>query len=328
MTQPISQISALPEEGFARAMHDVVLPGLAAMRQSGYFERRPGVRMHWEGYAPAQNTAGSVYISHGFTESAEKFRELAWYFLQMGLRVFMVDHHGHGFSHRDVPDMSLSHVDRFDDYVQDFAWFVREIAPGHGAQGPHFLYAHSMGGAIGALVLEDYPELFSKAVLNAPMIQVDPGKYPAFFARAISRANILLGRGKKRLFIHRAFDPDQPFERACSTSRARYDEYLERQRKTPQLQNSAATYRWTNESFRVTKTILEPRRCAAVQAKVLLLQAQVDGLVLPGAQGEFIARIPNGRLEVVRGAKHEAYRSEEAVLTPYLQNLARFYLGE
>ena len=38
-----------------------------------------------------------------------------------------------------------------------------------------FLFAHSMGGAIGADFLEEYPEYFNSAILSAPMFQVNTG---------------------------------------------------------------------------------------------------------------------------------------------------------
>ena len=49
---------------------------------------------------------------------------------------------------------------------------VRDIVRNENPGKKMVLYAHSMGGAIGALVLEQYPELFDCAVLTSPMLKM------------------------------------------------------------------------------------------------------------------------------------------------------------
>ena len=45
---------------------------------------------------------GVVVISHGFTEFARKYSEMAWYFLLSGYSVCILEHRGHGHSAHDV----------------------------------------------------------------------------------------------------------------------------------------------------------------------------------------------------------------------------------
>ncbi|MDD4796637.1 MAG: alpha/beta hydrolase [Eubacteriales bacterium] len=322
-TKSPDTIVCIPDDGYAAFMDETVQPALAAIVQSGFFERISGQPIYWEHY-PKENARGTVIICHGYAESAEKFREMAWYFWQAGLRVYAVDHRGHGQSYRYSDDYSLTHVERFDDYVDDLAAFATQVAQGE----PLLLYGHSMGGAIAARMLQEHPGVFRRAVLNAPMIQVNPGKYPALLGLLMADYKVWTGHGQEYLFLHGPFNPNARFEQACCTSRARYDYYLNRQIHTPHLQNSAATYRWTSESIRVTRALLNRKNCARVQVPVLLFQAEYDDLVLPKAQEAFLARIPNGRLVRVRGAKHEIYRSPEPILTPYVRQVLRFFLEE
>ena len=58
---------------------------------------------------------------------------------------------------------------------------------------------------------------------------------------------------------------------------------------------------------------------------MLLFQAGKDTLVTPGAQKEFIKRIPDGQLVVVPDIRHEIYRAPNSVLQPYLEMIFEFY---
>ncbi|MDD3242316.1 MAG: alpha/beta hydrolase [Eubacteriales bacterium] len=322
---PISEIACIPEENYAAFMDGTVQPALAEIRRSGYVERVPGQPIYWEHY-PLKEPRATVLISHGFTESADKFRELAYYFLMAGAQVYAVDHRGHGNSYRVSEDMSLTHVDRFEDYILDFRAFMEQVVLPEKPPVPVVLYGHSRGGAIAARLAQEYPELFDRVVRNAPMIRANSGNTPKFLAMWLSNLKILAKHDRDYIFIHKPFDPKSPFEGACCTSRARYDYYHARQRANPHLQNSAASYRWMNESLKITKVILKQENCARVTMPVLLLQAELDTLVLPREQQMFIDRIADGKLVQVKNAKHEIYRSTNDVLQPYLKTLLRFAL--
>ena len=56
-----------------------------------------------------------------------------------------------------------------------------------------------MGGCIGAFYLEQYPEDFAKAVLNAPMLGVNLGGVPSWAARVLCDFKVFGGNGKDRL---------------------------------------------------------------------------------------------------------------------------------
>lgn len=113
---------------------------------------------------------GAVVISHGFTEFGRKYSEMVWYFLLAGYSVCVFEHRGHGHSTHDMSNPSLVWIDDWRRYVADFATFAQTVGREVAGDGPMYLYCHSMGGGIGAAVLERYPSLFDKAVLSAPMI--------------------------------------------------------------------------------------------------------------------------------------------------------------
>ena len=112
----------------------------------------------------------AVVVLHGYTESGEKFREMTWYFLQSGFSVYAIDHRGHGRSARAVDETWLTHIDHFSDYVRDLEAFMDRVVLPRAQNLPLCLYAHSMGGAVGSMMLQRHPKMFARAVLTAPMI--------------------------------------------------------------------------------------------------------------------------------------------------------------
>lgn len=153
----------------------------------------------------------AIVISHGFTEFAEKYDELVWYFLLAGYSVCVLEHRGHGKSARDVDNRCMVWIDDWQRYVADLAGFAETIGQQYAAGMPLNLFCHSMGGGIGAAVLERYPTLFDKAVLSAPMIAPATGM-PLGVARVLVGALCGLGFGKKRVFGQSGFTPEFSME--------------------------------------------------------------------------------------------------------------------
>ena len=111
------QVTMIDENKYAETMTDVVLPALEQCCEEGWFdpsaaERSAGIeplsgimdtggrsgQLHYLCYDSAKFDAireqgatatfrGAIVISHGFTEFAEKYDELVWYFLLAGYSV-------------------------------------------------------------------------------------------------------------------------------------------------------------------------------------------------------------------------------------------------
>lgn len=162
-------ISILPESNYAAVMTETVEPYLDSRRQEMDMPLSTGGTLHAEVYEQPDATR-AVVILHGYTESAEKFREMTWYFLNEKFNVYAIDHRGHGKSVRKISDTSITHVDAFSDYLRDLEEFMSGVVLPRTEHLPRVLYAHSMGGAIGGMTLMNHPEYFARAVLTAPMI--------------------------------------------------------------------------------------------------------------------------------------------------------------
>lgn len=319
-----THVPVLPEEHYDEMMTNSVEPLLQRHRVKGFLTVVRGVRLNYE-YYPCADPVGAVVICHGFTESAEKFREMTYYFLEAGYSVFAYDHRGHGKSYREIEDTSLTHVSKFREYVTDLDWFLQKIVRPNAVNLPLFLYAHSMGGAIGGMYLSEHPVAFRRAVLTAPMIAPKTMNIPPALAGKAAGLVCLLGNGKKRVWSFGTFDENEAFELSPDTSHARFEYYRRKRVHYRHLRNTAPTYRWLREATGVTKLLLNKARCDTTQAPVLLFRAHLDWLVLPKAQETYVRRIPHGELVDVPESRHEIYMSENAVLQDYLDRILTFF---
>lgn len=319
--QPHSIISS---KAYEETMNTVVLPRLEHCRRTFTKEAADGHSIYGEVYLQ-EKSRGSVMISHGFTESCVKYREMIYYFLEEGYSVCILDHRDHGSSRdvvREKPGDVPTHVEHFQSYVDDFDVVVRKVF--QEMPKPWFLFAHSMGGAIGARYAQQHPEVFDKIVLNAPMLEINRGGIPYFAAKLA--ANVLCLVGRKRGFLpgQGRFTGVEDFENSPTTGRERYRYYLARQLENPALQSAGCSCRWAAEAFRADEQILKPAECRKIPVKVLLFQADKDDFVLSNGQDRFMGSIPKGRLLFVPGSKHEIYMSEDETLKIYLTALFGF----
>lgn len=315
------------EKNYEKMMRTVVEPGLAAMREDVELPVSGGT-LRVEVYN-RYDAKRAVVIVHGYTECAEKYRELCWYFVSEGYSVFVYDQRGHGKSLREVEDLSVTHVDCFDRYIEDLALLMEQVVRPRMGDAPVYLYAHSMGGAVAARMLMEHPDWFCRAVLNAPMIKCVTGGVPSWIAESIVRLECLLGRGKKRAIVGKPFDPErETFEGSHSTSRARFDYFQKKRISTPHYQNCAPTNRWLCEAIAVTRTLLDPQKAAQIKTPVLLVQAGLDSIVCLPEQEQFVALVPGAKLLRLDDAKHEIYCGHDDVLQRYLEAVLSFFDGE
>lgn len=322
-----TQYPVIPETDFSRRMEQDVEPWLNQLRQTQTFQRPDGISLYSEYFLlPEKETRGTIFISHGFSESCDKYHEVIYYMLKEHYNVVLVEHRGHGRSRtageKDFATTPI-HIEHFPDYVTDMDCVVQEILKKK-TPAPYYLYAHSMGGAIGATYLEAHPDVFAKAVFTAPMFEINRMGIPKFLAKFIGFWNCATGKAKQFTIGQKPFAPTPDFANSPCTSEARYLYYFNQQLRTPHYQGSGSSNRWARESLRACDQLLKPDNCQKITIPVLLFQADQDAFVYPGGQNQFIARIPDGTLVFVPESRHELYMSKDETLTLYWSAVFRF----
>lgn len=180
---------------------------------------------------------------------------------------------------------------------------------------------------IGAAALERYPSLFDKAVLSAPMIAPVVGM-PTWAARIVVGVICGLGFGKSRVFGHADFDGNLNLDDYRGASEARIRWFHKQRLADVTCQTNAATFDWANQAMALSRAVLKPDMCGAIEAPVLLFQAGRDVWVLNGPQDDFVERVREGggSIEKVRYSQslHEIFSMPNAVLGSYLGKILDF----
>ncbi len=313
----------ITEENYEYVMQTEVEPYVAARRECGYDERITGQPVYYEHFR-ADQPKGIIVISHGFTESVAKFTESIYYMLQAGYEVWGVDHRGHGKSYRHNDNPYVVHVEKFSDYVQDLKHLTQTLVRPAAGSLPVYLYCHSMGGCIGAWIIEEYPDLFDKAVLSSPMLGLSFGKIPTPVMYMGASLMGLGARKKNSMQPVNSFAEEPDFAHSCDSSECRYLYYHKKRLADQNLQTTAPSINWGKESVKATNRVTSRYQTSRIRIPVLLCQAGADDVVKNESQDLFAGRTARCELYRVPGMKHELYMTDSPVLIPYWEKVFAF----
>ena len=296
---------------------------LNVKKESGYFKGCNNISIYYEKFI-VENEKGSIVISHGFTECLEKFTELIYYFTEMGYSVYGLEHRGHGrSSNLNLKEKSQIHIDSFDYYIEDLKIFMDEIVQKKG--NSVFLFAHSMGGAIGTLFLEKYQEYFEKAVLSSPMMEINTGSYSENMAYLISKFFIAIGKGKNYIFGQGPFNGEYNLEESATSNKYRYSRHLNALRANEVLQRNGGSFKWINEAIKATRKLKKEENIKKIQIPILLFQSGKDTFVNDEGHNTFRKHAQNCKFVRFDNGKHELYFENDDILEPYLKEIVKFY---
>lgn len=306
---------------FFEKMKKVAVPKLDSVKESGYYTSSDGIKIYYDKFKNEDEKA-VVVISHGFCEFAEKFEEVIYYFLCKGYSVYIPEHRGHGKSDRETADLSKVYVDGFDKYVNDFYGFVKDIVRKENPNQKLVLYAHSMGGAIGALVLEKYPDLFECAVLTSPMLKMRYNGMPAFVANLLRIYAAFFPVKRKYVPGQGVFDGKRDAENGCCMSKERYEYMFRKRENNDRYHMNGATYGWSVSAMKATGKLQRDAR--NVKIPVLLFQASNDDVVDNRGQNRFAEKNKNVILIQIPNSKHEIYGSNYSTIKWYYDVMWKF----
>ena len=278
----------LSEQGYREQMENVVKPYLDIRKSVLWPEREEGKKIYCERYL-ADSPKGVVMISHGFTETAEKYKEVIYYFVKKQYHVYLPEYCGHGRSYRLIPDSSLIYVDDYQRYVNDFL-YVAKMAAKENPGLPVFLYGHSMGGGLAVACQQ--------------------------------------GKGAEYVVGQHPYEGRENFETSSSTCKVRFEYYQDKKEKEPLFQTNGASYSWLYQAGRLNR-YLQRKAWKQIQAPVLIFQSAEDHLVSKPEQVRFVVKLArrgltSGTMIIVPGTKHEIYGSGSRILRGYWKRIFAF----
>jgi len=271
------------------------------------------VRIAWRSFVvPPAVEKGTLVISSGRTESMLIYDELIADFNAHGYSVYIHDHAGQGLSSRLIDDPEKSYVDDFRRYVADLTQFVKTVKG-----RPLYLVAHSMGGGIASLCLEDNDcgSQFKAAVLVTPM---HAPKMPGWaipgakVMRLVHASGYALGQGP-----YRATETSD-----ITHSSARLRRVHEAYDKYPTARLGGPTHAWLVAASNAGRSAVE--HATSVKVPVLIIQAGNDTAVDNAAQGEFCKQAPHCTGFLLERSYHAVFNESDEFRAPALAKIVEF----
>lgn len=315
----------IDEKNYEAVMKTEVEPFLASVRKDGYIDSFDGNKIHFEAYEH-ENARAAVLVLHGFTESAEKFREVSYYFFREGYSVFAPDLRGHGKSYRTSQKPGTVNADSFDDYAKDLEMLISKVILPSAEGKELYLYAHSLGSTAALLYMQKNPDIIKKVVLSSPMLCGNMGM-PVGVAKAV--ASVLCALGGKNISApgRCQFDSEQTVTNSDDTSEARFCYYHEKRKADSLLQTNGPSFGWVKASLAARDSIFKDESLKKLTMPILLLKPQEDRQVLESWQDKFAEKVNSVRVVKIPGSKHEIFGSENKTLEGYYREIFGF-LGE
>jgi lysophospholipase len=271
---------------------------------------------------------GTIVISSGRTESMLIYDELIRDLNANGYSVYIHDHRGQGLSERlTKADRQKSHIkSNFNDYVSDLHTFVNDIVKPDRPHKKLYLLAHSMGGAVASLYIEQFQGDFDAAVLVTPMHSAVPGwaAHGASYLQLFWADGYALGKS--------GYGPASVIDKESDLthSRIRFERIREIYAANPGAQLGGPTHGWVYAASEAgTEAVANAGK---IQIPVLILQASDDTAVDNKAQGEFCDKVPlnplshqkNCRGYLLPKSYHAVFNEADTYRVPALAKILDF----
>tara|TARA_R110001592_G_scaffold1377_4_gene8256 strand:+ start:2028 stop:3215 length:1188 start_codon:yes stop_codon:yes gene_type:complete len=277
-----------------------------------------------------------LVISSGRSEGYLKYKELSFDLFNLGFNVFLIDHRGQGLSERALENSHKGYVENFQYYVDDLATFIDNIVSSHctvdGNTHKPYLLAHSMGAAIAARYLQDYPDNIQAAVLSSPMLGFNSGGIPDVIAKSLIKSTAQINQwfdntpwyffgqtdyiqknDAQKNDVHKDDAQNDFANNPLMHSALRFQQFSRLYHQNPEIQLGGVTVHWLNESIAALETIFT--KLNKITTPTLVIQAGDDKIVNNDAQNDFCQQLhqlhpqscPDGKPLVIKGAYHELF---------------------
>ena len=285
--------------------------------------------------APAHGVSrGTVVLTHGYSEHAELLFEVIHEYQKMGFDVWTMDWHGQGFSGRtSAKDTLPCNEDKMSDHVADLHEFATRIVARDKSK-PMILSTNSMGGHVGMLYLQQYPETFNASVMAAPMLDIYRLNMPVYL-RAMVRAlfHLVCALGLARTPVPTFAGLCDRFNLAALGIDAHKND-SPRQKRNHALRNhfkaaqiSLPSFGWIRNSFETADHMMKPENLAKVSIPVLLGTGGKDKLVDAETHDRAVKSMPQCTHAVFNHAAHNLWFEQDNAYNLWRSQVSGFMEG-
>lgn len=267
-----------------------------------------------------------MLLLNGRAEFMEKHLETVRELNQRGADVYSLDWRGQGGSTRLLLNPQKGHVGSYEDYLNDLSVFYRGVLCSGDIKKPLIFLAHSMGGHMALRFLYAYPAAVSRAVLLSPMIDIHTAPWPVCIARAMTFVAMKIGWADRYCFGSRDYSVlREKFENNLLTSDpGRFFDAQKAIAVSPHLATGGVTWGWLYAAFCSIDSLRDPECVKQIKTPVLMVCAQNDRIVSRKAQERLSAQLPDCRLKVIPGARHEILKETDTLRAVFWEAFDRF----
>ena len=229
-----------------------------------------------------------------------------------GLSVYSFDWRGQGGSSRPLLDSRKSHVDHFDDYLDDLERFVHLVWQ---PQSPCYLITHSMGGHLALRFLAERAFNVDGALLCAPMVDIKTRRWQRKIASLMVDGMLALGLAGTSIPGSRSYEPEyrQFNNNPLTSDPERFARLPRLAREKPELTVGGPTFGWVGAAFESMDLLGKPGSVESVDSPITLLVGDADIIIDLEAARNLSRRIGTCRLEIVEGARHEIMQESDPI---------------
>lgn len=280
--------------------------------------------------APGRGARAICVLLNGHTEFMEKYVEVAGELCARGFDVVSFDWRGQGASERRVYGNRAGHVAHFEEYDIDLAALMLQVVEpmqrALPAPVPLVALAHSMGGHNLLRYLHDHPRRFLCAVLCAPMIDINTGRYSPAMVQFLAWLFNFYRPSKRAIFGAEGHDPlELRFEDNVVTSdRGRFERNQDLLRQQPFLRISGPTFGWLGAAFQSIRRMRRRSFAGDVVTPLLVFGAGHDTVVHSEAIRALCQKLPNARYVEIEGARHEILMETDAIRSEFWREFDTF----
>ena len=317
-----SNYTITTEQDLEDNLHIAKIDSLFNSGVEGYFEGKNKIQIYYKYFLQTSRKAekGAILISDGRTEAVVKYKEMIFDLYQNGYSIYIHDHRGQGLSGRMALDKDMGFVDNFQNYIDDMKKFYNTILLPNKHEKV-FLLAHSMGGAIGMLYLEQYSSDFNAAAFSSPMLGLP---FPT-----CTFIGMLAGDNPEYAMGNTDYENGiEPFiENTLTNCEVRYKRMLDVFEEYPNARLGGASYQWVYKSCKAFNRIFE--NVEKIKTPFILFSGSEESIVAPSSHNEFVSKAiddgQNAKGYFVTGAKHELFIEKDIVRIPVISEVLNFY---